>query len=249
MPTAPPPARDAKVDAQIFWMKFHREIVAFIMLAIVAAIGYAGYRFYSAHRDSAAAELLAQAKTGPEYQQVIAQYPRTPASASASLLLGQAQRNEKRFAESNATLQAFLQKFPKHELAPPAHMTMAANLESLGRVDDALARYQQIANDWPQGYEAPYALVSQVRLLRAKNQNDQARLICEKILTEHRDSRWAGEAMRQLRELTPKESSMPSPATGAGSTSAPAGNVLAPPPLLARPSAAAPAPSAPPKPK
>ncbi len=245
MPTATPPAREPKVDAQVFWFKYHKEILALVLLAIVASIGYAGYRFYTARRDSAAAALLAKAKAPADYQQVIAQYPSAPAGASAYLLLGQAQRNEKKFAESNKTLDEFVRKHPKHELVPAARVAMAANDESLGRIDEALSIYQQVANGSAQNYEAPYAMISQVRLLRAKNQNDKAREVCEKILTEHSDSRWASEAMRQLRELTPKEPAPPSPDAGARSTSSSAPGA---PPLLARPSAA-PAPSAPPKPK
>lgn len=267
MPTAPPTARDARVDAQVFWFRYHKEIIALIALVIIASVAFAGYRLYANRRDAAAAELLAKAKTPAAYQQVIAQYPGAPAAASAYLLLGQAQRHEKKFAESNQTLQSFVQKQANHELTPAAKITMAANDESLGRTDEALSIYQQVANmdaprlesfvdrlkhlfksppAPPKNYAAPYAMISQVRLLKAKGQNEQARQICEKILTEHSDSRWAGEALRQLRELTPKEASAPPPGVDARSTSSPAPGSA--PPLLARPSPAA-APSAPPKPK
>jgi tetratricopeptide (TPR) repeat protein len=247
MPTATPSTRENKIDAQVFWFRYHKEILAFVLVAILAALGYAGYRFYTAHRDSAAAALLGKAKTPSDYQQVIAQYPSAPAAASAYLLLGEAQRNEKKFADSNQTLDRFVQKHPKHELVPAARVAIAANDESLGRNDEALSIYQQVASSFPKSYVAPYAMISQMRLLRAKGQDEAARLVAEKILTEHSDSRWAGDAMRQLRELTPKETPAPVPNIGARSTSSPAQGA-APPPLLARP-AGAPAPSAPPKPK
>jgi TolA-binding protein len=250
MPTATPPAREPKIDAHVFWFKYHKEIIAIVLVIIIGAIGFAGYRFYTARRDSTAATLLAKAKTPADYQQVIAQYPSTPAGASAYLLLGQAQRTERKFTESNATLQTFVQKQPKHELVPAARVAMGANFESLGKNDEALSIYQQVANNSAQSYEAPYAMICQVRLLKAKNQNDAARQLCEKILTDHSDSRWAGEAMRDLRELTPKEPAAPPPPSGpdaARSTSSLPPGVPAP-PLLARPSSA-PAPSAPPKPK
>src|SRR5437868_3618051 len=101
MPTAPPPARDAKVEAQVFWIKYHKEITAVLVIAILAVIGFAAYRFYSERRNSAAATLLANAKKAPDYQAVIAQYPSTPAEASAYLLLAQARRSEKNFAAAN----------------------------------------------------------------------------------------------------------------------------------------------------
>ena len=56
---------------------------------------------------------------------------------------------------------------------------MAANLDSMGKTDEALAMYQQIASDYPNSYTAPLAMLSQVYILKAKNRNDDARRICE----------------------------------------------------------------------
>src|SRR5205814_6897051 len=113
---------------------------------------------------------------------------------------------------------------------------MAANLDSMGKVDEALAIYQQIASDYPHSYAAPLAMLSQVYILKAKNRNDDARRICETVLTQYRTSFWAGEAMQQLRMLKPITSSTPAP-IGAPTV----------PPMLAVPSG--PAPQAPPAPK
>jgi hypothetical protein len=85
------------------------------------------------------------------------------------------------------------------------------------------------------------ALLSQVYILKAKGRNDDARHICETVLTQYRTSFWAGEAMQQLRLLKPAGSAAPAPEQAATA-----------PPLLARPPAApppAPAPQAPPQPK
>jgi len=115
-------------------------------------------------------------------------------------------------------------------------MAMAANLESMGKADEALTIYQQVASDYPNSFNAPMALLSQVYILKAKNRNDDARKICETVLTQYRTSFWAGEAMQQLRILKPVTSSTAAP---------PAGPTV--PPMLAVP--AAPAPQAPPVPK
>ena len=113
-------------------------------------------------------------------------------------------------------------------------MAMAANLDSMGKTDEALAMYQQIASAYPNSYTAPLAMLSQVYILKAKNRNDDARRICETVLTQYRTSFWAGEAMQQLRLLKPITTSTPPPAA--------VPNV---PPMLAP---AAPAPQAPPAP-
>jgi tetratricopeptide (TPR) repeat protein len=112
-------------------------------------------------------------------------------------------------------------------------MATAANLDSMGKTDEALAMYQQIASAYPNSYTAPLAMLSQVYILKAKNRNDDALRICETVLTQYRTSFWAGEAMQQLRLLKPVTTPPPPAAMP---------NI---PPMLAP---AAPAPQAPPAP-
>jgi TolA-binding protein len=203
MPTAPPPSRDPAIETLVFWERFKNEIIGALIVLLLAVIGFTGYRFYSDRQAAAASALLASAKSAQEYQQVITRYPNTPASADAYLLLAEAERGEKRFAEANATLQAFITKNPNHEFVSTARMAMAANLESMGKSDEALSMYQQIASTYPNSFNAPLALLSQVYILKAKNRTEDARRICEAILTQHRTSFWAGEAMQELRLLKP----------------------------------------------
>ena len=248
MPTLPPPSRDAAIEARVFWLRFKNEIAVALLLALLVIAGFAGYRLYTSSREAAASALLASAKNAQDYQQVIARYSNTPAGASAHLLLAEKERKEKKFAEANATLQDFIDKNPKHELVSTAQMAMAANLESMGKTDAALAIYQQIGTGDPKDFNRPLALISEVPLLKSKNRIEDARRVCETILTEYRlpgdqrggaaDSRaesiWAGEAMRQLRSLRSTNPSKPAPTSAV-------------PPLLAVPSAT-PMPTAPPPP-
>src|SRR6266508_4197305 len=229
MPTAPPPSRDVALETRVFWERFKKQITAALVIVLLAVIAFTGYRFYADRRAAGASALLASAKTAQEYQQVILRYANTPAAADAYLLLAETQRNEKKFAEANTTLQTFIAKYPQHELLSTARMAMAANLESLGKTDEALAMYQQIASAYPNSFNAPLALLSQVYILKAKNRNDDARRICETILTQYRTSFWAGEAFQELRLLKP---SAPSEPAAAGGPTIP--------PFLARPSMAEP---------
>ena len=236
MPTAPPPSRDVALETRFFLERFKKEIIMVLIVALLAVIAFAGYRYYSDRRAAAAAASLAGAKTAQQYQQVIDRYPNSAAAGDAYLLLAEALRSEKKFAGANTTLQAFIAKFPQHEFVSTGRMAMAANLESMGKSDEALAAYQQVATTYPNSYNAPLALLSQVYIL-GKNKSDEARRICETILTQYRTSFWAGQAMQELRLLKP--SSTPLPAM------APAATV---PPFLAPP-APAPAPQSAPSPK
>jgi TolA-binding protein len=242
------PSTDAAVEARVFWLRFQKEIAAVLIILILAIVGFAGYRFYTYRRNSSAAALLGNAKNPQDYQAVITQYPTTPAGASAYLLIAETQRNEKKFAEANATLQTFIEKYPEHDFAPTARLSMAANLESMGKNDEALVTYQQVATRYASTYAAPLALISEVPLLKAQNRIDDARRVCEEILTKYRmpgqqveatrDDRmetiWAGEAMRQLRSLKPPEQPKPGPAA-AGLPAKPPGPGV--PPMIAAPSA------------
>src|SRR2546423_4981296 len=253
MPTDLPPTTDAAVEARVFWLRFQKEIAAALIIIILAIVGFAGYRFYTYRRDATAAQLLGNAKTLQDYQAVMASYPGTPAGASAYLLLADKQRNEKKFAEANGTLQKFVDKYPEHDFVPTARLAMATNLESMGKDDEALAIYQQVANKHGNTYAGPLALISQVPLLKAKNRIDDARRVCEEILTKYKipgqqiegtrddrmDTVWAGEAMRHLRSLKPPE--QPKPPVGASNAAPKAPAPGAPPSMIAAPTTPPPA--------
>jgi TolA-binding protein len=247
MPTTLPTSDDAAIEATAFGIKYKNEIAAVFIVALLAMIGFAGYWIYSERQNSVAAGLLASAKSAQDYEQIIAHYPSTPAGASAYLLLGEAQRHDKKFPEANETLRTFIGKYPQHDLVSTARVAMATNLESMGKSDEALSLYAQVAATSPKSYVAPFALLAQVELLKTKGRIDDARRVCEAIMTQYRDSILAGEAARQLRSLRGVGLSRQ---TGTGSTLVPP-NAANPPPLLARPAPtnAAPIPSAAPKPK
>lgn len=231
MTATPTTTTDTSVEAQVFWMRFQKEIAAALIVLILAIIGYAGYRIYVNRRDAKAAEMLGGAQTPQEFQEVIARYSGTPAGASANLLLAEKLRNEKKFAEANSALQNFIDRNPEHEFLPTAQLMKAANLEAMGKTDEALAVYQQVAAKYPNSFSAPLAMISEVPLLKAKNRTEDARRVCEDILTKYRmpgqpveaarDDRmetvWAAEAMRQLRSLKPPEQpKLPSSAAAPG---------------------------------
>ena len=239
---------DPIIESQSFWDRHKKEVLAALVVALLAAAAFGGYRLYADRREKTAASLLAEAKTPADFQKVISQYADTPASASAYLFLADRQRQEKKFSDANSTLQSFLDKHPKHELTGIARLAMAANLESLGKRDEALAAYQRLAASEPKAFTAPTALMATVHILKEKNQIEAARRVCETILTQYRESVVTMEATRELRSLKVPDSAKTAPPTTATTPAPPpAVNVLPPAPTQsAAPSAAAPpVPSAP----
>jgi TolA-binding protein len=195
----------------VLWYRFRREIAIGFVILLLAAAGWGAFRFYSTKRENDAAAQLAAANTADDLRRVISQFDGTPAGGSAYLMLANRQRGEGQFAEASKTLQEFIDKNPKHELVPAAKITMAANLESLKKTDEALSLYQQIAATYPRSFTAPLALISQVPLLKEKHQPEAARRACETIVSQYPDSFWAGEAARELRTLKPAVTSSPTP--------------------------------------
>lgn len=226
------------MNRDVFWERYKTQVMIVLVAALVAVAAFGGYRIFSERRATVAANLLASAKAPADFQKVITEYSSTPAGASAYLLLADSQKNEQKFAEANATLETFLKKFPTHELVGTARLAMAGNLEALGKKDEALATYQKLATSEPHSFTAPVALFSQIHLLKEKKQIAEARRVCETLMTQYRESRFAMEATYQLRLLKLPDDATPTPTTA---VSPPAAVVPAQPPAQnAVPSAAAP---------
>lgn len=241
---------DTAPERDVFWERYKKEVMAVLILALLAVAGYGGYRLYSDRQANAAATMLASAKTPPDFQKVISDYPGTPSGGSAYLLLADAQRNEKKFSEANATLQTFLDKFPKHELAGTARLAIAGNLEAMGKKDDALTAYERLVSGDPHGFTAPIALYSQIHLFKEKKQIEDARRVCETIKSQYPQSRLVADAEYQLRLLKVDSLPVPPPAPPPTIAAPPAVSSGPPAPQSAAPSAAAPpVPKAPPSKK
>jgi len=233
MATVTTPTPDPVLDTQMFWMRNKVAIMATVAGLLVLFAAYSGYRYYTTQQNRAAALLLSQAKTGAEYQKVIEQYPRSNAASSAYLMLAAAQRKEQKFAEANASLKTFLEKYPKHEFVTTAMMAMAGNLDGLGKGDEAIEQYRRVAAEHPRSFNAPLALMAEVPLLKAKGDFEGARRVCETVLTQYRDSVAAPDATRQLRLMkSAQPAAVPAPG-GQGSAEQSA------PPVIISPAASA----------
>jgi predicted negative regulator of RcsB-dependent stress response len=233
---------DTAHEREVFWERYKKEVMAVLVIALLAGAGFGGYKIYADHQANAAASMLASAKTAADFQNVISAYPGTAAGGSAYLLLADAQKNEKKFAEANATLQTFVDKYPKHELNGTARLAIAGNLEALGKKDEALAGYQRLVATDPQGFAAPIALYSQIHILKEKKQIAEARKVCETLMTQYRDSRLAADAAYQLRLLKGDEPEVPAPSATVAPP-APGAAPSAPPPAQSVAPAAPPAPA------
>ncbi|MEO7724944.1 MAG: tetratricopeptide repeat protein, partial [Chthoniobacterales bacterium] len=133
---------DPALETQLFWDQYKTIIIAVAAVLLLAGLGFLGYQLYTARSTAAATAALAVSHSAEEFQKVIERYPGTEPAASAYLLLAAQQRAKKNYAEANTTLRKFTDQFPKHQLITTAWMGVAANLQSLGKNDEALSSYQ-----------------------------------------------------------------------------------------------------------
>lgn len=228
MATASTSSPDPLLETQMLWTRYKMPIIAGILAVLLIAGGVGAYRFYSARKQAAAAAALAQAKSPDEYRRVIADYPSSGAAASAYLLSATQLHDKQQFAEANGLLEQFVNEFPEHQLVSTAQMAMAGNLGALGKTDEALTMYRRTAADHPTSYNAPLAMLAQVPLLKQKGQIDEARRVCETLLTQYRESFAAQEAAQLLRTLKPGSAAAPAAAASVPVEPAPLAGANAP---------------------
>jgi tetratricopeptide (TPR) repeat protein len=229
MPTAPVQTSDAALEGPVFWLRYRKELAALLIFVVLIAAGVAVWKFNQERRETASSHALAEARTASDYQSIIDRYGDTAATAAAYLLLAEEQRKDGKPADANVTLQRFLDKFPRHELASTARMSQATNLEAMGKEDEATAVYQQIVSVDPGSFNAPAALLAQARILQAKGRTDEARRICENMMTQYRQSYAAMEAAQLLATLKPAATPKPAAEGSASPASSPMPALTAPP--------------------
>lgn len=222
MQTAPTSSPDPLLETQLFWTRYRTAILLTLAALLLAVLAYGAVHLYQAQRDAAAARLLAEAKTAPDYQKVIAEYPKTGAAVSAYILLALDAQEKRQFAEAKAIWEKFLGAHTQHQFASTALMGIGANLESLGKTEEALAVYRNAATKYPQSYNAPLALLAQARLLEDAGKSGDARRVYETILTQFRESYASLEASQALQKLQPTPPPMPVPVQTPPATPAPA---------------------------
>jgi tetratricopeptide (TPR) repeat protein len=208
MPSVSQVTADPALESRLFWEKYKTTIIAVAAVLLLAGLGYAGFQLYTARQEANATALLASAHTAEQYQQVIDRYPGTEPAATAWLLLAAQQRQQKKYAEANATLHKFIERFPKHQMITTAWMGVGANLESLGKNDEALSTYQRLATEYPDSFSAPLALMAEVSILKAKGRSAEARKILETVMSRYRDNVLMSQALQELMSL-PQPASAP----------------------------------------
>ena len=189
-PNQPDPATPAATAAQpaeqefdllAFWIQHGKMIIRLVVIALIAVGIWGAFEFMQYRKRVSSEEALAVAKSPEDLRKVIADWSGTPSAGLAHLQLADELHKAGKPEEAAAALKEFLEKYPQHPLRAGAAHALAANLESAGKLDDALAAYQRLASFGNKSAFAPLAYIGQARVLNAQGKPDEARRALEMV--------------------------------------------------------------------
>ena len=61
MPTAPVQTSDAALEAQVFWLRYRKELAALLILVVAIGAGLIAWKFYQERRETASSEEIGRA--------------------------------------------------------------------------------------------------------------------------------------------------------------------------------------------
>ena len=240
--TPPPPPQE--FDLLAFWIMHQRLIIRLIIIALLAVAVWGAFLFMEYRRRAGSEEALANAKTSAEYRKVTADWPATAAAGTASIRLAEELRKEGKPAEAAGALREFLGKYPVHPLRVSAAHALAASLETAGKLDEALAAYQQFGAAHGRSAFAPLASIGQARVLMALNRNEEAQKELESVEQKFPGNPFEYDARTLLDEIKNaagrKTGGSPRPTPAPTPAPAPALNLQGGPPIPAVPGAPVP---------
>jgi tol-pal system protein YbgF len=99
------------------------------------------------------------------------------------------------------SLRGFVNKDPKNELVPGAQYWIGEAYYSQRRYNEAILAYNEILVGWPKSERVPAALLRQAAAFAELGDKIDARLILQKLISDHPGTEEAASAKRKLLTL------------------------------------------------
>jgi TolA-binding protein len=144
------------------------------------------------------------------YQQIIQNYPNSPAASKASVAYPRANimtlATSKNFSQAQAALDNLITNFPNHPDLAATIFRVAKEYEWHLSLEDAKSRYQQVIQNYPYSLHAGQAAMGIARvnvfsLIKSKNYN-QAETALDKLITDYSGHPDLSNAVYQIGEET-----------------------------------------------
>lgn len=210
-PTPIPELEDFKA---YFFERGWRWLVL-IVLVFVIMFGYQMYRVNQRAQIERASAMLMSASNLTTLQDIVKQYPTTPAAPIALLLLARSNFDSGNYALADAAYADFQMRYPTHFMALSAQLGRSHCLEAMGQVEGALDAYTEFIRTNPHHFLTPLALLGKARTLTILGRYGEARIDYENFIATHPDSSWSREAEAALSLLDRSRPTPLAPATPA----------------------------------
>lgn len=190
------------------WLEIHQaRLIAALVLLILAVGAVLVWRNIQADRQVRANADLLQlrarpgapetAPTAADYLRVVEQYPSTLAGRRARLLAAGAFYEAGQYTEALAEFERAHERERSGSLAAQAAYGVAASLDALDRVEDAVARYQAVLAAFPADSVAGQARLALARIHEVQGQPESALRLYDELLRDREAGAFAQQAMQQ----------------------------------------------------
>lgn len=189
----------SKVE-QFFENNFKKILVAFVLIAVLAAVlGIA--RHFQAQTELEAAEKFTSATTVEECEVVIQKYPGSVAAGNALLLKADLLWQADKKQDSVSELNRFLKELPESSLRPQVMLALASKYNALGDAANANKTLDELLSAFPKSELAAGAQALKGDLLWADGKVEEARKIFEGLPRNYPGSAFLGETEERLKMM------------------------------------------------
>lgn len=193
-PESAQPEHSAKDEVEMlreFIRNHGQTLVIALGVCLAIALGFGAYKNHKQSSAIRASQLLMNARSSEELQQVVSQHPSAPTTPLAMLTLAARYYDDGQYEMARFTYSQFEQKYPKHSLIDVATLGKAQCLESEGQLSEAISAYESLFSSKPDHFLAPLARLSKARALMQMGRFDDARTEYEDFIAANPDSDWA----------------------------------------------------------
>jgi tetratricopeptide (TPR) repeat protein len=135
------------------------------------------------------------------YNEVVQTYKGSKSLPYAYLGIADAYYNYGKYKEALEYFNTFIERYPKHYLAPEALTGRACTNFELGDYKGALDDLKNVTTNFADSYVANDARLKQAECYVRLTDTADAKLVYGKILSDSKDSYWAGVAKEKLKEI------------------------------------------------
>ncbi len=192
---------DLGLEAEIFWDRHKAKVLGALVLALAAILGYSIFLFMRASALASANAQLSAAKTIDELKKVVADHPASVVAGDAYLVLAQKQAEAREYEAAASSAQTVTEKYPDHPLVGAAWLAVGANLEAVGKLDQADLAYKTATDRPAADFAVPLALLARANLAKLRGNTVEARRFLDDVLARYPGSGPAMQAEQDKRFL------------------------------------------------